>query len=1021
MSFFGRLLASRSAKDEQAEFVVIFMFICREEKRKRVEREYKALSKGINPFVKRGFLIDVETGVEVMCVLRNGVFSIHPKKRSKSASKPRHIYLVLSCKLCGEGHSDFVIESLRPIQEILRFRAVNTEEQESWMDTIDKGILWERSKEAKTLTLLQAGAPMYRYQMGRAPVRRFFWLSANVHELCWTNSVHASGPNESCNKEDLREAEGIVFGPLSHGFLRASSLEHPSYFCFSILFKGRTLDLAVVGEHQISMWFLGLQSVISRIGGSGMGVQLPVLSYQSFIRRKVLYKLIETAHKFYVTVRTLLRFRVRKIAIDEAIKRDLPLPPSLAARVPSAMRNAAANSSATAENSKHLNESGDGLYDASGKLSLGPNSSSPFLNGSLPYLSPSPSVPSAVSPAADSEELLKVRGRADELSEELESANKELTSLKKKYKKLRSWASTAEVDLDALERSLEEAKSGGQILEGRITDIEYEVMQERFEEAEQARMTAEEKVDSMKKDIERLERFKSKNIRLETQLLDMDDAVAHAAGNSDAVQSKIVRELEAEVKHLSNLLANGDNKGAGDSSKLAAENAQLRVAISQLESNAATSKEIVAGLQAKIARLQDDNGSVDTYRQMSKRVGGLKDDMDVLRTQLAGGISGLLGSDWTRLQMHCELLISEHKELQLRYARVSEERKQLHNLVLELKGNIRVFARVRPLKKFEAEEEPPQGTLSYQDDNKMSVFTAKDGRKKAFEFDRVFRPNEGQKTVFDEAKPLITSALDGFNVCIMAYGQTGSGKTHTMSGTNEDPGLNLRALQELFNLKTSRQVDYSISISLAVLEIYNEEIRDLLATASNASQMKKLDVKTDGSIPGLIEKEVASPNDVLKLIDEANRNRSVAATDMNEHSSRSHAVVQVRTTCVHKGGDSPGKTFSGKLYLVDLAGSEDVGKSGVTGTALEEAKKINRSLSALGSVIGALCADNPHVPYRDSKLTMVLRDALGGDSKALLIVQTSPYQKSTVETLSSLNFASKARNVENAPARRNIH
>eukprot|EP00388_Colpodella_angusta_P002776 GDKJ01009701.1.p1 GENE.GDKJ01009701.1~~GDKJ01009701.1.p1 ORF type:complete len:1013 (+),score=244.40 GDKJ01009701.1:257-3040(+) len=925
----------------------------------------------------------------------------------------KSVYLILSCKISGEGHDGFIIESKRPQEEYFCFRAANTAEQESWMDIIDKGILWERSKEAKTLALLQSGAPMYRYQVGRAPLRRFFWLSPNVQELCWSTNVNSTAPDENCSKEDLKEALGITFTTRAGSFASMNQIEHPSYFCFSILFSNRTLDLAVVGEQQIAMWFLGLQSVIARIGGAHYGgVKLPILSYQSFMRRKLKCKLIETAHKFYVTFNTLMRFRVRKIALDFAQEHHLRIPLELSDRIQRHQRQ-------TANKTKSSNNS-DTPPTVTPTAQSG--SMSPF--GTLPDNKPFGAALPILSEQPDPAEAEANKQRAmrlAELEEEFDAANKELTSLKKKYKKLRTWASTAEVDMDVLEKALEVAKEGGQISEGQITDIEYSVMKERYEEAEQARAQSEEKIDTLKKQIEKLERFKNKNTILENQLHDMDDAVTAAAGNSNAVQSKVVNELQAQIRTLTARLAAGGGGEKSDSGALEAENSELKLRLTELESQNATQKEVVAGLQAKIARLQDSSGNVDTYRSMQKQVAYLKKDFEVFRDSIGGGVSAMFGSEWSRLQMYTEQLINNHRDLEVRYGRVCDERKTLHNLVLELKGNIRVFARVRPLKKFEAEEEPPGGTLSYQDDNKLTVFTVKDGRKKGFEFDRVFRPNEGQKPVFDEAKPLITSVLDGFNVCIMAYGQTGSGKTHTMSGTKDDPGLNLRALSELFDLKTSRSSDFQINITLAVLEIYNEEIRDLLMTTSSASQVKKLDVKTDGSIPGLIETEVTSADDVLRLIDEANRNRSVAATDMNEHSSRSHAVVQVRTTCTQKGGDAPGKTFSGKLYLVDLAGSEDVGKSGVTGSALEEAKKINRSLSALGSVIGALCADNPHVPYRDSKLTMVLRDALGGDAKALLIVQTSPYQKSTVETLSSLNFASKARNVENAPAKRNVH
>merc|ERR1712050_749888 len=156
--------------------------------------------------------------------------------------------------------------------------------------------------------------------------------------------------------------------------------------------------------------------------------------------------------------------------------------------------------------------------------------------------------------------------------------------------------------------------------------------------------------------------------------------------------------------------------------------------------------------------------------------------------------------------------------------------------------------------------------------------------------------------------------------------------------------------------------------------------------------------------------------EVLKLIDVAQKNRSTSCTDMNEQSSRSHSIVQVKT--VATGKDK--RSYVGKINLIDLAGSENVNKSGVSGQGMREAQNINKSLSALGDVIGALVAKNPHVPYRNSKHTMMLKDSLGGDSKTLMIVQSSPAQINVTETLSSLNFASRARNVELGKAKKNV-
>jgi len=318
--------------------------------------------------------------------------------------------------------------------------------------------------------------------------------------------------------------------------------------------------------------------------------------------------------------------------------------------------------------------------------------------------------------------------------------------------------------------------------------------------------------------------------------------------------------------------------------------------------------------------------------------------------------------------------------------------------------------------KEKAAEAAGDSTITFAEDCKISVFEANNSRRKWFEFDKAFSPKCTQQEVFEEVKPLATSVLDGFNVCIFAYGQTGSGKTFTMTGNKENPGLNVRVLTELFRIRDERRLDTDISISLTITEIYNDTIKDLFVT-----KQKKLDVKQnpDGSntVPGLTEIAVHSVDEVLKAMADASGNRTVMATDMNEESSRSHSIVQVKTICKSK---KDRREYVGKINLIDLAGSENVNKSGVSGQGMKEAQNINKSLSALGDVIQALVAKTPHVPYRNSKLTMMLKDSLGGDAKTLMIVQSSPAQINVVETLSSLNFAARARNVELGKAKRTI-
>ncbi|KAK4480114.1 hypothetical protein RD792_013171 [Penstemon davidsonii] len=271
--------------------------------------------------------------------------------------------------------------------------------------------------------------------------------------------------------------------------------------------------------------------------------------------------------------------------------------------------------------------------------------------------------------------------------------------------------------------------------------------------------------------------------------------------------------------------------------------------------------------------------------------------------------------------------------------------------------------------------------------------------------------------VFADAAPVVISVLDGYNVCIFAYGQTGTGKTFTMEGTEVNRGVNYRTLEELFRIANERSETYAYNISVSVLEVYNEQIRDLLATETS----KKLEIKqaSEGShhIPGIVEAKVENTNEVWKVLQAGSSARAVGSNNVNEHSSRSHCMLCIM---VRAKNLISGECTKSKLWLVDLAGSERLAKTDVQGERLKEAQNINRSLSALGDVISALANKSSHIPYRNSKLTHLLQDSLGGDSKTLMFVQISPSDQDLSETLSSLNFATRVRGVELGPARKQI-
>ncbi|KAG2626297.1 hypothetical protein PVAP13_3KG340200 [Panicum virgatum] len=327
------------------------------------------------------------------------------------------------------------------------------------------------------------------------------------------------------------------------------------------------------------------------------------------------------------------------------------------------------------------------------------------------------------------------------------------------------------------------------------------------------------------------------------------------------------------------------------------------------------------------------------------------------------------------------------------YHKVLAENQKLFNEVQELKGNIRVYCRVRP---FLPGQDKKSTTIDYMGENGELLITnpfkqGKDGHR-MFKFNKVFNPFASQAEVFSDIQPLVRSVLDGFNVCIFAYGQTGSGKTYTMSGpstSKQDWGVNFRALNDLFDISLSRRNAFSYEVGVQMVEIYNEQVRDLL---SNDIAQRRLGIWSTSQPNGLVVPDaslhpVKSTSDVLDLMEIGQANRAVGSTALNERSSRSHSILTVHV----RGLDlKNGSTSRGCLHLIDLAGSERVEKSEVTGDRLKEAQYINKSLSALG-----------------------------GQAKTLMFVQINPDVESYSETISTLKFAERVSGVELGAARSN--
>ncbi|OAP56182.1 hypothetical protein AYL99_09361 [Fonsecaea erecta] len=450
-------------------------------------------------------------------------------------------------------------------------------------------------------------------------------------------------------------------------------------------------------------------------------------------------------------------------------------------------------------------------------------------------------------------------------------------------------------------------------------------------------------------------------------------------------------------------------------------NDDLRRNLSTAGDNAMSMESARQALQAKIEYLESDSKSQsEAYAAMERRM-----------------------NEALEKATECEEKLRKEELL----------RRKLHNQVQELKGNIRVFCRVRPTNESEAGEETAKITFPESDEevrdieikgpeetNSLGKVTTKTHQ---FTFDRVFDPCSSNAEIFEEISQLIQSALDGYNVCIFAYGQTGSGKTFTMS--SED-GMIPRALRQIY--ATSKELEsrgWKYTMEGSFVEVYNEELRDLLGKDSD-NVNKKHQILHDSTtcettITDVTTVSLDSQDQVEGILAQAMSRRSVAATKANERSSRSHSVFILKLAGYNT---VTGKRTKGTLNLVDLAGSERLSHSKVEGARLRETQNINKSLSCLGDVIGALGqqqangafasressnsagsnlssatgAGGTHIPYRNSKLTYLLQYSLGGNSKTLMFVMVAPEKKCLAETLTSLKFADKVSKTKIGVARK---
>ncbi|KAI9497617.1 P-loop containing nucleoside triphosphate hydrolase protein [Zychaea mexicana] len=353
--------------------------------------------------------------------------------------------------------------------------------------------------------------------------------------------------------------------------------------------------------------------------------------------------------------------------------------------------------------------------------------------------------------------------------------------------------------------------------------------------------------------------------------------------------------------------------------------------------------------------------------------------------------------------------------------RRSSEKPRIVKKPVEEKGtNIQVVLRCRGRNEQEIAANSP---VILEAKRRRDVVLRNTGKDKDYSFDRVFGPESTQEEIYGEvAQPILDEVLMGYNCTIFAYGQTGTGKTYTMEGELEErhgrltprAGIIPRAIYKLFETLDAQHAEYSVKVSL--IELYNEELRDLL----NNDDTRTLRIFEDQSgsgviVQGMEESIISSAAEALTIMQEGSKNRSIAFTKCNEKSSRSHCIftLTVHIKEIIPGGEEVLKV--GKLNLVDLAGSENINRSGAEHARAREAGMINQSLLTLGRVINHLVDHSQHIPYRESKLTRLLKDSLGGRTKTCLIATISVCKMNQEEIISTLDYAKRAKNIRNRP------
>lgn len=625
--------------------------------------------------------------------------------------------------------------------------------------------------------------------------------------------------------------------------------------------------------------------------------------------------------------------------------------------------------------------------------------------------------------------LITTIRRIRDLEKNTQESNKELDMLNKEIMILKTSISNRELencklddDTDKLDQELKHSKNDIDKLHEFEVDSFLSLRNMHERQVKELNLLHEEKLMNLKEEtsnavIAAMERAKRESkFRKEELEKDVETLRVQIRAHVTEMNRSLIKLKENHHKNLIELNANMEEIVSGlVQDKIEIENSTTEK-LARIES---LKKDSSSELESQISVLHQDLKSLnEKFDFENADILELKAELSASHLELKEAKS----SCSSKLQVLGEYFDSAER-LRSLIPSLEDNRRSLHNKLQELKGNIRVFCRVRPISRKSDEvaflniasdqtinengkevlrilnEDHPYHSLhSFRQNQRMNIHD--------FEFDKLFGKDKSNKDIFPEISQLVQSALDGFNVSVFAYGQTGSGKTWTMS--HADDGMIPLSFTKIFSdISDLKSQGWNYDVEGQFIEIYNEQIFDLL---SNSTESLKCEIKHDDeskrtTVTNVTIAKMKCANEALKYLNDAIKKRSTASTMANERSSRSHLVFMLKITGTHK---ELGKLSAGTLNLIDLAGSERLRNSQAKGDRLKETQAINKSLSCLGDVIHGLARQSPqHIPYRNSKLTYLLKYSLGGLSKTLMFVNISPLKANLSETINSLRFATK--------------